>query len=154
MTVESGGRSYGLGAVIPAVYSEESSRLVRRTDEAGSEEFDAVRDSGPIGVHLTLDFSVRSGLWSLPEQTLRLKLCSNRGEEQTLEVRTPEGWTEAMSGAEAYGLSPLEFGVELPADRRWLRAELWGTVRGAYVRIAFTNVIYFDAADSEGENRL
>ncbi|GEM_PF-126606 len=160
MTVESGGQSYGLGSVIPVDSSAERNTSVRRTNEEESTNFDPAPSLPPIRVHLTLDFSVRSGLWSLPEQTLRLKLCSNRGEEHTSEVRTPEGWTEAIGGAEATGSTDtrgealMEFVTELSfsADCRWLRAELWGTVRGAYVRIAFTNAIYVESA--EGASRL
>jgi hypothetical protein len=89
-------------------------------------------------VNLTLDFSVRAGLWSLPKQVCRLKLCSNLGEELSLEV--PFSSDGQM----------MQFEAQLPEStpdipRSWIRSELWGTVQGAYVRIAFTNAIYFEA---------
>lgn len=181
MAVESGGRSYGIGSVVPAATEDAISPVSQEAGNRATESFsgsasDSLRHSPSIRVHLTLDFSVRSGLWSLPEQKLRLKLCSERGEEQELEVQTSDEWTAGKGDDRdddqvdpVSTVSPVELTVELPNDRPadsaaassadpaihssrlWLRAELWGTVRGAYIRIAFTNAIYFDAP--EGANR-
>ncbi|MEC0126974.1 CehA/McbA family metallohydrolase [Paenibacillus pabuli] len=110
---------YPIGSTVPSV--------VERPEAAAQ----------PILVNLTLDFSVRAGLWSLPKQICRLKLCSNLGEEISLEV--PSSSDGQM----------MQFEVQLTQSapdipRRWIRSELWGTVRGAYVRVAFTNAIYFE----------
>ncbi len=84
---------------------------------------------GEIRARVSLDFAVRPGLWTLPDQTYRLMLRSNQG-------------FDAVSTAHA-GLGEYVLPVHDVA-RKWLRAELWGNVRGANTLIAFTNAIYFD----------
>lgn len=120
LKLNAGGSDYPIGTTVPSV--------VERSEAAEL----------PIQVNLTLDFSVRTGLWSLPKQVCRLKLCSNLGEELSLEV--PFSSDGQM----------MQFEAQLPEStpdipRSWIRSELWGTVQGAYVRIAFTNAIYFEA---------
>jgi hypothetical protein len=90
-----------------------------------------------VHAHLTLDYRVRAGRWSLPKQVSRLKLCSNLGEELNLAVPS------IVTGR----VMQFEADLNVAAERRWLRAELWGTTRsGVYVLIAVTNAIYFAAA--------
>ncbi|MGF9696808.1 CehA/McbA family metallohydrolase [Paenibacillus sp. MABNR03] len=119
LTLDAGGTFCPIGSTVPAVV--ERGKSTER----------------PIIANLMLDFSVRAGLWSLPKQVCRLKLCSNLGEELSLEVPVP------LDG------QMMPFKAQLPEfppaiPRRWIRAELWGTVRGAHVLIAFTNAIYFN----------
>ncbi|WP_028590805.1 CehA/McbA family metallohydrolase [Paenibacillus massiliensis] len=87
----------------------------------------------PVVAHISLDFTVRSGLWRLQEQTCRLVLCSNLGIEDERDIPL-----RAVSGSEHYEATLNSNG------RQWLRAELWGTVQGANTLIAFTNAIYFE----------
>ncbi|WP_068785566.1 CehA/McbA family metallohydrolase [Paenibacillus phocaensis] len=116
LSVRIGGQSYGLGSVIPSPLHAE--------------------DQGELLANITIDFSVRPGLWSLPEQTLKLILCSDRGQELDLEVT----WSKTISD------EPLCIaGLTVPrGPRTWLRAELWGLVHGVHALIAFTNPVYFD----------
>ncbi|MEK3787475.1 MULTISPECIES: CehA/McbA family metallohydrolase [Paenibacillus] len=83
--------------------------------------------------HIGLDFTVRSGLWRLQDQTCRLVLCSNLGIENERDISLRD-----LSGSEHYQAALNSNG------RQWLRAELWGTVQGANTLIAFTNAIYFE----------
>jgi hypothetical protein len=115
---------YPLGSMIPAPLPE------------------TLNTTQQLLVHIALDFSVRAGKWSLPEQSLRLVLYSNLGEEGHAEV--------VMQHNEHV----LELEMPLSTNdgaspRRWIRAECWGTMQGAYVRIAFTNAIYWE---EEGES--
>ncbi|MBB6733048.1 CehA/McbA family metallohydrolase [Cohnella zeiphila] len=76
-------------------------------------------------------FSVRQGLWELEPQPFRLLITGSAG---TIAERT----IEPADG---------DYALPFPPDASrplWIRAELWGVVRGASVRIAFTNAIYFD----------
>lgn len=107
--------------------------------ECGDERFeigsilskDAQSDKN-IVAHVSLDMTVRAGLWSLPDQSLKLLLRSDLGIEHKAECPYP-----GDSGITRYRLSVSE------GTRKWLRAELWGSVRGAHTLIAFTNAIYF-----------
>lgn len=119
LTLEAGDALYAIGSTVPTV--------VERREAA----------EDPVRANLTLDFSVRTGLWSLQKQVCRLKLCSNLGEELNLEV--PSSSDEQMMQFEA---QLRDSTPDIP--RRWIRAELWGTVRGVHVLIAFTNAIYFE----------
>ncbi|GGO03429.1 CehA/McbA family metallohydrolase [Saccharibacillus kuerlensis] len=146
MKLNAGGESYRIGSVVPAAgQAEEHSGTTAAANEL-------------ISVDLLLDFSVRAGLWSLPEQTFKLKLQSNLGEELSLDVPVPVS-AEAEESASDHGghiktetqnqaqQMRLEAKLPHPTDklsRKWLRAELWGHMRGVYVRIAFTNAIYFE----------
>lgn len=116
LTVSLDGQSYGLGSVIPSPRQAE--------------------DQGEVQAHITIDFSVRPGLWSLPEQNFKLILCSDRGQELDIEVPRNGGSTD----------DPLCFvGLPVPSrPRKWLRAELWGMVQEVHALIAFTNPVYFD----------
>ncbi|UPK41519.1 CehA/McbA family metallohydrolase [Paenibacillus pabuli] len=119
LTLDAGGAVYAIGSTVPSVSGK------RKVAEE------------PIRANLRVDFSVRAGLWSLSEQICRLKLYSNLGEELNLEVPySSDGQTMQFEA---------QLGESAPDNpRRWLRAELWGIVRGFHVLIAFTNVIYFE----------
>ncbi|KIL38551.1 histidinol phosphatase [Gordoniibacillus kamchatkensis] len=84
---------------------------------------------GRCTIHVHADFSVRRGLWSFPEQTYTVHVTGNNGvaAEGTVTADRPDCRVEVQ----AEGL-------------RWLRAELWGTVRGVRALIAVTNAIYFN----------
>lgn len=76
-------------------------------------------------------FSVRAGLWQLDGDTLTLAINSGIG----------------MLAERRIATADERFSFHIEATERhpgWVRAELWGSVRGAHVMIAFTNAIYFD----------
>ncbi|MBD0381405.1 CehA/McbA family metallohydrolase [Paenibacillus sedimenti] len=77
-----------------------------------------------------VDFSVRKGIWDLPEQTYILRLIGNAG--VMAEYPVNEENPRVQSDIRNDGLI-------------WMRAELWGTVRGVRALIAFTNAIYFES---------
>lgn len=82
---------------------------------------------------ISLDFSVRPGLWTAPEGTCKLMLSSNLGTESVMEIDTVD-IRERLR----------EYEVTLQnKPRKWIRAELWGCVQGKRMLIAFTNAIYF-----------
>ncbi|PYE48087.1 CehA/McbA family metallohydrolase [Paenibacillus barcinonensis] len=119
LTMHIGNSMYHLGSMIPA--SQGSSNSIEQSPQA----------------HVAIDFTVRAGKWSLPEQTLMLKLCSNLGEEAQQEI----DW---QLHEQQLKLDMTLSNCDAAESRRWIRAELWGTMNGAYVRIAFTNAIYFE----------
>ncbi|MDU4697461.1 MAG: CehA/McbA family metallohydrolase [Paenibacillus sp.] len=119
LTVSLDGQSYGLGSMIQSSPQAQT------------------KDQGELQADITIDFSVRPGLWSLPEQKFKLLLCSDRGQELDAEVV----WNGERSDDKWLRLSGLPLSSE---PRKWLRAELWGTVRKVNTLIAFTNPIYFD----------
>ncbi len=94
------------------------------------------KDLGALKASVTLDFTVRSGLWILPDQAFKLILCSDRGQELEREVM----WSRS-NPKDPIRLSGLPL---TPEPRKWLRAELWGIVHGVHALIAFTNPVYFD----------
>ncbi|MFD0710477.1 CehA/McbA family metallohydrolase [Paenibacillus sp. GCM10027626] len=78
-----------------------------------------------------VSFSVREGMWQLPAQSYRLVVNGSEG-----------GLAEMSIGAED---NHYEIGLGSSEKRPvWIRAELWGNVRGVHALIAFTNAIYFD----------
>jgi hypothetical protein len=79
--------------------------------------------------HVKAVFSERQGLWELPEQDFTLKVTGNTGTVAERSVGAAD---------EVYRMN-IPFGGLL-----WVRAELWGIVRGARALIAFTNAIYFN----------
>lgn len=84
--------------------------------------------------HVKTDFSVRVGLWELPEQSFTLRITGNKGTLTELSV----------------GAADEVYRMNIPADGLlWVRAELWGAVRGARTLIAFTNAIYFNERRTE-----
>lgn len=93
-------------------------------------------DQRELQASVTIDFTVRSGLWFLSDQTFKLILCSDQGQELDIEVT----WSKNNAN-EPVCLSGLPLS---PGPRKWLRAELWGIVQGALAIIAFTNPVYFD----------
>ncbi|MNO25129.1 hypothetical protein D3C76_149610 [compost metagenome] len=93
-------------------------------------------DQRELQASVTIDFTVRSGLWFLSDQTIKLILCSDQGQEMDIEVT----WSKNNAN-EPVCLSGLPLS---PGPRKWLRAELWGIVQGAHAIIAFTNPVYFD----------
>ncbi|MBB6671174.1 CehA/McbA family metallohydrolase [Cohnella nanjingensis] len=96
--------------------------LVRSAEETGE----------PIEVGVSLQFSAREGRWSLPPQTFSLRLVGDGG-------ILAERAVDAVDGG---------YRLETPAGgTTWLRAELWGVVRGARALIAFTNAIYYETGE-------
>lgn len=117
LTLELDGESFGIGSVIP-------------------------RDKGlcaeNIQSQVSIDFTVRAGLWTLPDRAFKLILRSDRGIEAA---------SVGRDNAELDPYRPELCSYRLNVSggaRKWLRAELWGSVRGAHILIAFTNAIYFD----------
>jgi len=108
---EESGTVYELGAVVPA-------------DSPGDRE-------ERYAVHVHLSFSVREGIWQLPDQSYRLVINSSEGSLAELRIGAEDKLYEIG----------LEQNEKLPI---WIRAELWGTVRGVRALIAFTNAIYFN----------
>jgi hypothetical protein len=87
-------------------------------------------DRGPnYRIHVLTDFSVRQGIWELNEQNFSLKIMGNTGVlgERTVSTDHPRCSMDISGDGLIY-----------------VRAELWGTVRGVRALIAFTNAIYFD----------
>jgi hypothetical protein len=80
-------------------------------------------------IQVAVDFSAREGLWNLPEQLLKMRLMSNKGELATLELSSEQPHAEYKLNA---------------AGISWVRAELFGTFCGTHTRIGFTNAIYFE----------
>ncbi|CAI6085752.1 CehA/McbA family metallohydrolase [Cohnella sp. JJ-181] len=103
------GRTYGIGAVVPAA-----------ADEGVSASCTAL---------VSLQFSVREGLWELPPQSYRLAIWSNKGVVAERRIEATDDATYSLD---------IDAG-----DTTWTRAELWGVVKGIYTLIAFTNAIYF-----------
>lgn len=138
MMLETGGKPYSIGSVLPAA------QAIGFGDKKAT----------AITAKLSVDFSVRPGQWSMVEQVFKLKLCSNLGEEVGVDVNRS---AQRQSGADR--IHPkFETSFELPSlqagvSRKWLRAELWGTVQGAHTRIAFTNAVYFESIDEEGADQ-
>ncbi|MFC6452494.1 CehA/McbA family metallohydrolase [Paenibacillus vulneris] len=85
--------------------------------------------SKTIDVSVQLDFGRRAACWSLPEQTLEVKLVGNEGVIQSIAL--PSGVRETSVSLDASALS-------------WLRAELYGTMNVCWTMIAFTNAIYIE----------
>ncbi|MET3849539.1 MULTISPECIES: CehA/McbA family metallohydrolase [unclassified Paenibacillus] len=82
-----------------------------------------------IELQATADFEARKEHWELPEQIYTLRFHSNLG----------------MVSELPYAADSKGCNVTLSREGlRWVRAELWGTIRGIRTMIAFTNPIYFD----------
>lgn len=81
-------------------------------------------------VRISLDFERRRSVWSLPEQTLEIRVTANTG--VVASVSLPAGENNLIVPLETAGLT-------------WLRAELYGTLQGCRTLIAFTNAIYFES---------
>jgi len=107
---EASGAAYGLGAAIPTGRPDDKEHYTAR-------------------VHVS--FSVREGLWQLPDQSYKLVINSNEGCLAEMRIGAEDKHYEI-------GLGPSE------KQSVWIRAELWGIVRGVRALIAFTNAIYFD----------
>ena len=83
-------------------------------------------------VRVAVDSAVRPGKWDLSCGNCRLVLTGSAG---TIAERTLEG----LNGStEAFSFTVAARGLS------WLRAELWGEVRGVRTMIAFTNALYLD----------
>jgi len=80
-------------------------------------------------VIVDLDFSVREGNWTLPEQNLRVKLVSNLGVIAELSMDSITG--QKQCAIETEGLL-------------WIRAQLHGVFHDTGTMIGFTNAIYFE----------
>jgi hypothetical protein len=111
MEVESANSWFGIGDNVPTPGSEPG------------DSFD-----GYWG-HVKTVFSIRQGLWELPEQNFTLKIVGNTGTVAERSVGAAD---------EVYRMNIPEGGL------LWARAELWGTVHGVRALIAFTNAIYFN----------
>lgn len=83
--------------------------------------------SRSIEVSIRLDYERRASKWTLPEQTLEVRLVGNTGVFRT--VAMPFGASDAMVSIDTDGLT-------------WMRAELHGVMNECYTMIAFTNAIY------------
>lgn len=82
-----------------------------------------------IELNAYADFDVRKEHWELPEQVFTLRFQSNLGMVSELPLAI---------GDEKCRLSLPRKGM------LWVRAELWGMVRGIRTILAFTNAIYFE----------
>ncbi|TDF98599.1 CehA/McbA family metallohydrolase [Paenibacillus piri] len=82
-----------------------------------------------VEVSVRLDFERRASVWTLPEQTLEIRLVGNAGIIQS--VAMPAGSSAAAVLIDASAMT-------------WLRAELHGMLNGCRTMIAFTNAIYFE----------
>jgi predicted metal-dependent phosphoesterase TrpH len=82
--------------------------------------------------HIHVDFSVRKGIWEIADQDFTLLLIGNTGILSEQRIRSVD---------ENYS-----FHIN-SSNLIWIRAELWGTVRGARVLIAFTNAIYYEVRE-------
>lgn len=88
--------------------------------------------SGTVELSVRVDCERRKSVWTLPEQTLEIKLVGNRGVEAS--ILLPAGSCKASAVIDAAGLT-------------WLRAELCGTLNQCRTLIAFTNAIYFQCKE-------
>lgn len=106
MKVETDHNLYGIGSAVPR-------RVASSNDK----------------VYVHVDFSVRQGIWTFPEQNYSLRLTGNTGviAERTISMDNPD------------------CSIDIPREGLiWARAELRGKVRGVRALIACTNAIYFD----------
>jgi predicted metal-dependent phosphoesterase TrpH len=79
--------------------------------------------------HIYVDFSVRKGIWEIADQDFTLLLIGNTGIVSEQRIRSMDA----------------DYCLDFKcSDLIWVRAELWGAVRGARVLIAFTNAIYYE----------
>ncbi|WP_217593960.1 CehA/McbA family metallohydrolase [Cohnella sp. GbtcB17] len=88
-------------------------------------------DKRTVTASIGIDFSVRQGHWALADPACRIRLSSNQGVLEERAVQATEDTQKIRMAVQTEGLS-------------WMRAELWGIVRGVSALIAFTNAIYFD----------
>jgi hypothetical protein len=111
--------------------------LVTMVAESGGREYgigDAVPAprGGGLRVRAEIDSTVRAGKWQLPAGECKLVITGNTG---TVAEKALNG----LNGA----VDVCSFTVP-DRDLRWLRAELWGEVRGVRTMLAFTNAIYLE----------
>lgn len=130
LLVELAGNVYGIGDVVPAAEADRGFSYRAQLPERDAAPYDGGWPHGPgMTVRIFADFHVRKGMWELPDQSFTLRLQSNLG-------MLAEKQTDAR-------LPGCEF--TLPADGlRWMRAELWGVIRGVRTILAFTNAVYFE----------
>jgi hypothetical protein len=134
LEVEAGAGVYGIGDVVPGGWrggaSASEYAAGRGAGLAAERAAEGVAESdAACTVRVRTDFTVRQGLWSFPEQAYTLQLVGNTGIAASAAVTTGE--QGCTLGVRREGL-------------RWLRAELWGTVRGVRALVAVTNAVYFD----------
>ncbi|WP_274650222.1 CehA/McbA family metallohydrolase [Paenibacillus humicola] len=91
-----------------------------------------------LQLRIGADFKVRPGKWELPPQTYTLRLTGNAG--------VVGEWAVDGSGGQAVVTCDIGGGASAPG---WIRAELWGVVRGIRTMIAFTNAIYMEGRSEE-----
>ncbi|MFF2480232.1 CehA/McbA family metallohydrolase [Paenibacillus sp. NPDC058071] len=93
-------------------------------------------DKESYAIHVHFSFSVRQGIWQLPDQRYRLVVNSSEGILSEMRIEAED--------------KHYEIGLDLDEKRpAWIRAELWGTVSGVRALVAFTNAIYFDKEATE-----
>jgi predicted metal-dependent phosphoesterase TrpH len=81
--------------------------------------------------HIHVNFSVRKGLWEIADQNFTLLVVGNTGIVGECLIRSIDA----------------DYCLDIKhANLIWVRAELWGIVRGARVLIAFTNAIYYEVS--------
>jgi hypothetical protein len=132
MEVETADGVYRIGDCVPLSESE----AVSAVGDTISQSKDGGSGQKNCQVRVLIDFSVRSGLWEIPDQDFALRIVGNNG---LLAERSPRQEQPTCS-------------IDVnPAAITWIRAELWGTVRGVRTLVAFTNPVYFSRS---GENRI
>jgi hypothetical protein len=79
--------------------------------------------------HIHVHFSVRKGIWEIADQRFTLLVVGNTG----------------IVGKCLIPSMDADYCMDIKhLDLIWVRAELWGTVRGVRVLIAFTNATYYE----------
>jgi hypothetical protein len=105
MELKSGHRSFRIGDIVPSIEKGQGYRA-----------------------DISVDFSVRNGIWEITEQFYMLRVVGNTGVLAEHRVSAAE---------------PLLSVDIVETGLIWARAELWGIVNGVKALIAFTNAVYF-----------
>ncbi|TVY11053.1 PHP domain-containing protein [Paenibacillus cremeus] len=82
-----------------------------------------------VQLELSVDFSVREGLWELQKPEVELRITSNLGTLMSCELS--QALPKVVCPLKTQGLA-------------WIRGELYGVFHGARTMIGFTNPIYFE----------
>lgn len=108
--------------------------VLQARNESGGEWMligDTVETAGAsdvVEIQIALDYAARNKGWSLPEQTLEIRLTGNCGVVSAANLL--RGETKRAFRIPVRGL-------------RWLRAEVYGVLRQTRTMIGFTSPIYF-----------
>lgn len=81
-----------------------------------------------VGIHAELDYKLWKGIEKLDNKQLTITLTSNRG--VLFEKNIPYGFEYIEQSFQVEGL-------------KWVRAELYGSIKGINTMVAFTNPLYF-----------